>query len=230
MDCSKLLSELESLGTEQNRKIFMRHGVKGNLYGVSFANLEKLRKQIKKNQLLAQQLWESANHDGRILALMIADPKLVDETTIDKWIEETDSHPLVCQLASFVSKTNFAEEKMIKCINVDNEYVECSGWNILSHLSTSDNTLKDEFFEKYLPIIENQIHSSKNHVKAAMNNTLIAIGSRNESLQAKALVVAAKIGKVVVDHGETNCKTPDASGYMKKALAHRQNKALKAKK
>jgi hypothetical protein len=29
--------------------------------------------------------------------------------------------------------------------------------------------------------------------------------------------VAAKIGKVEVDHGETDCKTPDATEYIKKA-------------
>lgn len=34
--------------------------------------------------------------------------------------------------------------------------------------------------------------------------------------------------KVVVDHGETGCKTPDAGAYIQKALARRQAKTVKS--
>ena len=33
----------------------------------------------------------------------------------------------------------------------------------------------------------------------------------------KAIETARRIGKVQVDHGETNCKTPDAVPYIEKA-------------
>jgi len=35
------------------------------------------------------------------------------------------------------------------------------------------------------------------------------------------LAAAKRIGKVEVDHGETSCKTPDASTYIRKAVARR---------
>jgi hypothetical protein len=50
-----------------------------------------------------------------------------------------------------------------------------------------------------------------------MNNALIAIGMRNDALRERALAAARAIGKVVVDHGETGCVTPDAASYIKKA-------------
>ena len=50
----------------------------------------------------------------------------------------------------------------------------------------------------------------------------------NETLEEKALSVAQKVGKVVVDHGETGCKTPDAAEYIAKALAYRHKKTPKA--
>jgi len=34
--------------------------------------------------------------------------------------------------------------------------------------------------------------------------------------------MAAAIGKVEVDHGETSCKTPDAVPYIEKALARKK--------
>lgn len=34
--------------------------------------------------------------------------------------------------------------------------------------------------------------------------------------------MAARIGKVEVDHGETGCKTPDAAVYIRKTLERRK--------
>ena len=62
-----------------------------------------------------------------------------------------------------------------------------------------------------------------------MNNALINIGVRNSALEKKAVAAAKRIGKVVVDHGETGCKTPDAASYIAKTLAHRRKKAKKAR-
>jgi len=36
-----VMTELEFLGTEQNRKIYRRHGAGDNQFGVSFANLPR---------------------------------------------------------------------------------------------------------------------------------------------------------------------------------------------
>ena len=52
-----------------------------------------------------------------------------------------------------------------------------------------------------------------------MNSALISIGVRNSKLERKALAAAKRIGKVEVDHGETSCKTPDATAYIKKTVA-----------
>lgn len=58
-----------------------------------------------------------------------------------------------------------------------------------------------------------------------MNSALIAIGIYRDSLREEALSIARKIGKVTVDHGETNCKTPEAEAYILKGLARRKKKA-----
>jgi hypothetical protein len=56
MTIEQVLDELKSLGTEQNRRIYKRHGVGENMYGVSYANLSKLRKKVKIDHELAEQL------------------------------------------------------------------------------------------------------------------------------------------------------------------------------
>jgi hypothetical protein len=50
-----------------------------------------------------------------------------------------------------------------------------------------------------------------------MNGALISIGIYKPALRKKAIEAARRMGKVDVDHGETNCKTPDAVSYIEKA-------------
>ena len=82
MTAHDILTELEALGTAQTRKIYNRHGVGDDQYGVSYANLKALKKQIKTDHEAAKQLWASGNHDARILAAMIADPKKADDSSL----------------------------------------------------------------------------------------------------------------------------------------------------
>jgi hypothetical protein len=57
-----------------------------------------------------------------------------------------------------------------------------------------------------------------------MNSALISIGIRNDRMEKLAIAAAKRIGPVEVDHGETDCKTPDAEDYIKKARARTKKK------
>ncbi|MSO21942.1 MAG: hypothetical protein EXQ58_01535 [Acidobacteria bacterium] len=61
------------MGTEQNRKIYARYGVKNEMFGVSYVNLDKLSNKIKMDHPLATELWATGNHDAQALAFKIAD-------------------------------------------------------------------------------------------------------------------------------------------------------------
>ena len=45
MTRADVLEELKALGTAQNRKVYARHGVQSAMFGVSYANLGKLKKK-----------------------------------------------------------------------------------------------------------------------------------------------------------------------------------------
>jgi hypothetical protein len=51
---------------------------------------------------------------------------------------------------------------------------------------------------------------------------------RNDALEARALAVATAIGNVHVDHGDTSCKTPDASSYIRKGRERQRMRAMRA--
>jgi 3-methyladenine DNA glycosylase AlkD len=214
---AEVMKKLEGLGTAQNRKIYKRHGASEPMFGVSFANQYKLQKAIKRDHKLALQLWASKNVDAQTLATMIADPEQFDEETIDQWLQSTQYHMLIDVIVgNIVSKTSFAQKKLHNYIKSKDEGIGRAGWRILASLAMYNEDLPDAFFEKFLPLIEVQIHQAKNRTREAMNTALIAIGCRNDDLAKLATAAAKRIGPVEVDHGETSCKTPNAMEYIKK--------------
>ena len=99
MDHATAMAELERRGSEQTRKTYRRHGVLGDQYGVSYADLKALKKAIKTDQALAESLWATGNHDARILATMIADPKTIARKVLESWSRDVDNDVLAGALA-----------------------------------------------------------------------------------------------------------------------------------
>ncbi len=227
MTAKAILSELEALGSAQTRKIYKRHGVSDNQYGVSYAHLKTLKKKIKVDHDAARHLWATGNHDARILATMIADPKQADESLLDAWADDLNNYVVTDAFAGFASKTAFIRQKMEAWTSSDDEWKGQAGWNLLSSLTTKGDALPDDFFEPYLAIIARDIHTRKNRVRYAMNTALISIGMRSDALEQKAVAVAKQTGTVDVDHGETGCKTPDAASYIRKSRERMRARAGK---
>ena len=228
MDIQDAMNQLQEMGTAQNRKIYARHGVGENMFGISYANLNKLAKAAKRDHSLALELWATGNHDARVLAAMVADPAQADESLLEAWLADLDSYVITDAFSGFVGKTSLARGKGEEWISSDGEWPGRAGWHLVAHLAMKDQGLPDAYFAAHLATIESEIHASKNRVKDAMNSALISIGIRNDALEEQALAAADRIGKVEVDHGETGCKTPDAADYIRRTLARRRQKAAAA--
>ena len=229
LEFETVIQELEELGTEQNRKIYRRHGVREDLFGVSFGNIRKLQKKIKTDHSLARELWATGNHDARILATMVADPNMIEKEGprhdwLESWAADLDNYIIADAFAELVSKTDSARGKAEHWNRSEDEWTGRAGWTIMAKIAMKDRILPDDYFEELLPTIEAGIHTRKNRVRDAMNAALIAIGIRNERLQERALSAAANIGKVEVDHGATGCVTPDAASYILKTVNRKSRK------
>ena len=223
MEYNELMETLEQLGTEQNRKIFKRHGASEPLFGVSYANFKALKKKIKVNQDLAIKLWESGNTDARILASMIADPKAFDEKTLEAWLKEITYSGLLDEFVyDIVAKTEYAHKKQQEWIQSKDEWIGRAGWCLVTAFAMDDKIGDEAYFEEMLKLIELEIQSSANRKKEGMHYTLLAIGIRSEYLEKKAIEAANRIGDIVIDHGETSCKTPDTIAYIKRGRSRKK--------
>jgi 3-methyladenine DNA glycosylase AlkD len=226
---AEIIRELEGAGSAQYRKIFANHGVKIPMFGVNTPTLKALQKKVKVNHEMALDLWATGNYDARYLATMIADPKKADNTLLDAWVHDLSDYGLTDAFVKFVARTPFCREKAEVWMDSDSEWISAAGWGLIGQLAGMDKTLSDEYFERCLRLIETTIHQRKNRTRYNMNGTLIAIGVRNDRLQAAALKVASAIGEVYVDHLATNCETPDAAAYIKKVEARKKATATKKK-
>jgi 3-methyladenine DNA glycosylase AlkD len=224
MNLQETLDALKSVGKEQTRKTYRRHGAGEDCYGVSTPDLTSLQKKIRQDHALAGELWASGNYEARILATMIADPKKLDGATLDAWAANLGNYIETGYLAGLAAKSPVAREAMERWIESPDELTASAGWIVLSHF-IAEGGLSDAEAEEALARIERDLHGSQNRVRHQMNGALISIGGRRPALQKKALAAAGRIGKVEVDHGETGCKTPDAASYIRKMAERSSGKA-----
>ncbi|MBK6766769.1 MAG: DNA alkylation repair protein [bacterium] len=218
-----LMAEMKKRGTAQAVKIYKRHGMVEPLFGVSFADLYKLQKQIKTDHALAVELWATGNGDARHLATMIADPALFTSKQIDAWVKDQNCTGVCDLTGGLVARTKFAREKADTWIQSKDEWIGRTGWNVICSLALdAKNELPDAYFEGLLKRLEKEIHGAKNFTRHMMNMALISIGGRNAKLRLLAETAATRIGKVHVDHGETSCKTPEAIPYIAKMWARKK--------
>ncbi len=229
MSLDAVMRALDAAGTEQNRKVYQRHGAKPPLFGASFTEQEKIAKKLKRNQPLAEALWQTENADARYLAAQIADPERISKSELRRWAKALDHYVIVELLAKNVtSKSPLAWELTLDWTQARGEWVASLGWATLANLAMSDDGRPAREYEAFLHRIEAEIDQAPNRVRHEMNGALIAIGTRSEGLAKKATAAARRIGPVEVDHGETSCKTPDAVSYIAKARAHRAAKGSRA--
>lgn len=221
MTKSEALRELESMGTEQYRKTYQRHGAKGGVFGVSYASLEMLRKRIGIDHSLAINLWATGNHDARVLANMIADPNAMSAKELDRWIAEIDNHMLSESMTSMMLRSTEARAHADRWIDSPREWVCATGWQVFGGLAGTDQEFPTEYLLRRLAQIQNSIQRAQNRVRHAMVLALIGIGTRGPTFEQAAVAAACMIGPVHVNHGETNCVTPDPIPYLRRIAAHR---------
>lgn len=214
------MAALKKMGTSQNVKIYRRHGAGETLFGVSFANLNKLKQQVGVDQDLADQLWASGNADAMTLAILIAEPDAFTASQAEAWLKDIDYYLLADLFAGLMARSDLALAKTEKWTKSSQEYKRQCGYALLAAALKEDaEAVPDEICLTLLSTIEADIHRSPNRARHAMNMALIAIGIYKPFLQDEAIAAARRIGIVEVDHGETNCQTPPAEPYILKAAA-----------
>lgn len=219
MTLKEIMTELESFGNENIKKIFLKHGVKEPFFGVKIEHLKTIEKKIKKDYNLALELYSTNNADAMYLAGLIADDEKMTKEDLQKWVKLAVSNNISEYTVPWVaSGSKHGFELALEWINSDKEHITAAGWSTLSGLMAlkSDDDLDIQTLKKLLQRVEKNIHSAKNRERYAMNGFVISAGIYITSLTDNAQTVAKNIGKVTINMNGTSCKVPDAITYIKK--------------
>ncbi len=220
MNCSEIIKQLESLSSVKNKAGMARFGINTErAYGITIKDLRKLANRIKRNHVLAQQLWDSGMHEARILASMVDEPELVTEQQVECWASDFNSWDLVDQCClNLFSKTKFAYSKCFDFSKRREEFIKRTAFALMACLAWQKNSMLDSKLEKFFPIIIRQSVDDRNFVKKAVNWALRQLGKRNRQLNKKAIAAARAIQKL---------NAPSAQWIAKDALRELTGDALK---
>jgi 3-methyladenine DNA glycosylase AlkD len=216
-----ILADLKKRGNEKTRVIYSRHGMKADhVYGVSTAEMKSVAKTIRGQQALACELYDTGVMEAMYIAGMVANGAKMSSAELQAWAEGAADLQMIAEYTvPWVTVENpAARELALKWIDSNKERVAAAGWCTYSGLlaTKEDSALDLAEIERLLERVTKEIHCAKNRVRYTMNGFVICVGSYVKPLLKKAKAVAAQIGDVSVDMGETSCQVPLAAAYIAK--------------
>ncbi|SFC85696.1 3-methyladenine DNA glycosylase AlkD [Bacillus sp. OV322] len=201
MDFVTVMKELEALGKERTKKIYISNGAHEPLFGTATGAMKPLAKKIKINQSLAEELYATGNYDAMYFAGIIADPKAMTEADFNRWMDGAYFYMLSDYVVSVtLSESSIAQDVADKWIASGEELRMSAGWSCYCWLlgNRSDNEFSESKILNMLEFVKKSIHDSQERAKSAMNNFLYTTGTSYLPLHEKAVETAKAVGTVEI--------------------------------
>ncbi|WP_026582669.1 DNA alkylation repair protein [Bacillus sp. J33] len=201
MDFDTVMQELEALGKERTKKMYISNGAHEPLFGVATGAMKPIAKKIKINQPLAEELYATGNYDAMYFAGIIADPKAMTESDFDRWMDGAYFYMLSDYVVAVtLSESDIAQDVADKWITSGEELRMSGGWSCYCWLlgNRADSEFSESKISNLLDIVKDTIHHSPERTKSAMNNFLYTVGISFLPLHEKAVETAKEVGTVEV--------------------------------
>ncbi|MBD0383296.1 DNA alkylation repair protein [Paenibacillus sedimenti] len=199
MNVEMVMQELEALGKERLKKMYMSNGAREPLFGVATGEMKPLFRKIKINQPLAEQLYATGNYDAMYFAGIIADPKAMTEADYDRWMDGAYFYMLSdFVVAVTLAEADIAQEIADKWISSGEELRMSAGWSCYCWLlgSRPDFEFSESKLAEMLEMVKNTIYDAPERAKSAMNNFMYTVGVSYLPLHDKAVETAKTVGPV----------------------------------
>ncbi len=194
-DVAEVLAEIAAQGSEADRAGMARYGIKvDDAWGVPVTELRRMAKRLGRDHELALELWQTGNHEARLLAAFVDEPTRVDEEQMERWAADFDSWDLCDEVTTdLFDQTPFAWTKAVEWAGRPEEFVKRGGFALMAGLAVHDKAAGDDAFLGLLPLVEREAFDERNFVKKAVNWALRNIGKRNLACNAAAVACAQRI-------------------------------------
>ena len=199
MDFETVMQELEALGKERTKKIYMSNGAQEPLFGVATGAMKPIAKKIKIDQALAEELYATGNYDAMYFAGIIADPNGMSEADYDRWIDSAYFYMLSDYVVAVtLAEADIAQKVADKWIASGDELRMSAGWSCYCWLlgNRPDIEFSEDKLAGMLETVKNTIHDAPERTKSAMNNFMYTVGFSYLPLHERAVETAKAVGPV----------------------------------
>jgi 3-methyladenine DNA glycosylase AlkD len=190
-----MLAQLEKQGSKRGVAGMARYGIVAKkAYGVSVGDLRAMARKIGRDHDLALKLYKSGWQEGRMLAVLIDDPKLVTPRQMDEWARGFENWA-DCDTACFhlFDKTPHAWKKFELWSSRMDEFVKRAAFALLASVAGHDRSTPDAPFLAALRLIEREATDERNFVKKGINWALRGIGNRSPACHRAAIATSEKL-------------------------------------
>ncbi|WP_342554281.1 DNA alkylation repair protein [Paenibacillus sp. FSL R7-0652] len=225
MNINEVMQELEALGKERTKKIYLSNGAHEPLFGVATGAMKPMAKQIKKNQPLAEQLYATGNYDAMYFAGIIADPKAMTQADFDRWMDAAYFYMLSDYVVAVtLAETDIAQEVADQWIASGEELRMSGGWSCYCWLlgSRKDTEFEEDKIKQMLEQAAQTIHTAPERAKIAMNLFIYNVAISYVPLHDLAVQTAKRVGPVEVGLDKPKSKQLSASDNIQKAVDRNQ--------
>lgn len=219
MDLQTIMQELEALGKERTKKMYISNGAHEPLFGVATGAMKPIAKKIKRNQPLAEELYATGNYDAMYFAGVIADPETMTEADFDRWMDDAYFYMLSDYVVAVtLAEADIAQEVADKWIESGEELRMSGGWSCYCWLlgNRPDAEFSEAKLAKMLDKVKDTMHNSPERTKSAMNNFVYTVGVSFLPLHEKALEIAKAIGPVEMKRDKKKSTILQASENIQK--------------
>ncbi|MBP3963168.1 DNA alkylation repair protein [Paenibacillus lignilyticus] len=221
MNLDSVMQELEAIGKERSKKMYMSNGAHEPLFGATTGEMKPIAKKIKINQPLAEQLYATGNYDAMYFAGVIADPNGMTAADYDRWMDSAYFFMLSDYVVAVtLAESDIAQEVADNWIASGEELRMSGGWSCYCWLlgNRKDSEFSESKLANMLDLVAATIHDAPERTKFAMNNFITTVAVSYIPLHDKAVEIAKAVGPVEVNKHKAKSKLISALDNIQKAI------------
>ncbi|MVO98208.1 DNA alkylation repair protein [Paenibacillus lutrae] len=221
MNLEMVMQELEALGKDCLKKMYLSKGAREPLFGVATGEMKPIFKKIKLNQPLAEQLYATGNYDAMYFAGIIAEPNSMTEADYDRWLASAYFYMLSDYVVAVtLSEADIAQDVADKWIASGEDLIMSAGWSCYCWLlgSRPDSEFTESKLSKMLEQVEETVHDAPERTKYSMNNFMYTVATSYSPLHDKAVATAKAVCPVEVTSDTGKSKFLNAAENIQKTV------------
>lgn len=217
MTAKEALAQLKSLANEKMFAHNVKHGAGKNQFGVMMGDIRRIANKIKTDHALALELWKAGNIEGRLLAMLIIQPKKLSAKELDEMANSIDFVQEADWFNSYIVKDHPQKESLReKWMVSKNPWVARSGWSLTSGRVAREPEGID--VPKLLDRLEKEMPKAPREVQWTMNTTLAMIGINFPKLRKRAIDIGEALGIFRDYPVSKGCTSPFAPIWIKEMV------------